>query len=147
MASTYVLPIAPTSHAHSHGRSRSHYTSEPSPYSSSPIAGNSPAKEYGHRNYRSDMNSNSSGQLGGAVPTPYTEYSGHTHDLGHGHERSLSNESAYTLKPFMNGRSIGRARGESELGLSPLRNSASSKKYGFSPIQETPPAPPPLSSS
>lgn len=147
MASTYALPVAPPAHAHNHGRSQSQYTPSPSPYSNSPLNGASPAKEPGHRHYRSEMNG--SGQLHGAVRSPYAEYNGntHNHNLNHEHSRSISNESNYTLKPFLNGRTKGRPRGESDLGRSPPRKSASSGKYGFSPIHETPPTLPPTSSS
>ncbi|KAH7356318.1 cation efflux family-domain-containing protein [Pyrenochaeta sp. MPI-SDFR-AT-0127] len=145
MASTYALPIVPTTHSHNHGRSQSHYTPEPSPYSNSPLTGASPARELGHRHYKSDMNGQ--GRLHGAVRSPYAEYNGHGPNHDHGHDRSNSSDSAYTLKPFLNGRSKGRARGDSDLGRSPPRKSASSAKYGFSPIHETAPMPPTSSSS
>ncbi|KAF2850399.1 hypothetical protein T440DRAFT_112188 [Plenodomus tracheiphilus IPT5] len=146
MASTYALPTAITahshSHAHSHGRSRSHYTPEPSPYASSPSTGASPAKENGHRHHRSDMHG--SGQLHGAVRSPYAEYNDPAHDHNHGgHDRTPSNDSTstYTLRPFLNGGSAGRLRGDSDLGRSSPRKGAT--KYGFSPIHETAPALPP----
>ena len=143
MASTYALPSAPTPQAHAHGRSRSQYTPEPSPYSNSALNGASPAKELGHRPYRSEMNGN--GQLHGAARSPYAEHNDHGHDHDHGHDRSASNDSTYTLKPFLSGRPKGRPRGESDLGRSPQRKGASTSRYGFSPIQETAPAPPPSS--
>ncbi|CAN9084729.1 unnamed protein product [Alternaria alternata] len=79
----------------------------------------SPAKDHGHRHTRSDMNGN--GQLHGAVRSPYAEYNSPAREHDHGHERSGSNDSTYTLKPFLNGRPKGRQRGESDLGRSPAR--------------------------
>jgi zinc transporter 5/7 len=140
MASTYALPITPTSHTHSHGRSRSQYTPEPAPYPSNFINGASPAKENGHRHYRSEMDGN--GQLQGAGSSPYAEYNGRAHGHDHGHERTASNDSTYTLKPFLSGRPKHRPRGESDLGRSPVAKTAVAEKYGFSPvspIQETAP--------
>ena len=143
MASTYALPVEPASNSgtpHSHGRPQSQYAIEPSPYANSPVSGATSAQEHApHRHYRPEMHGN--GQLHGAVPSPYTEYNGHTHD------RSQSTDSTYTLKPFLNGRPKGRPRGESDLGRSPQRKAASSGKYGFSPIHESAPAPPPPTSS
>jgi zinc transporter 5/7 len=136
MASTYALPITPTSHSHSHGRSRSQYTPEPAPYSSNFVNGTSPAKENSHRTYRSEMNSN--GQLHGAVRSPYAEYNGHEH----GQERPASNTSTYTFKPLLSARPKHAPRGESDLGRSPVAKTAVAEKYGFSPvspIQETAP--------
>ncbi|KAI8931377.1 hypothetical protein NX059_011710 [Plenodomus lindquistii] len=158
MASTYALPTTATtanahththshshSHSHSHGRSQSQYTPEPSPYASSPMTGASPAKENGHRHYRSDMNG--SGQLHGAVRSPYAEYNNSAHDHNHSHERKASNDSTstYTLKPFLNGGSASRLRGDSDLGRSSPRKGAT--KYGFSPIHESAPVPPPAPAS
>ncbi|KAI4678451.1 uncharacterized protein J4E84_008706 [Alternaria hordeiaustralica] len=150
MASTYALPIAPTSHTHSHGRSSSQYTPDPSSYANGTVNASSPAKDHGHRHTRSDMNGN--GHLHGAVRSPYAEYNSPAHEHEHGHERSGSNDSTYTLKPFSNGRPKGRARGESDLGRSPARKTPAVEKYGFSPvspIQESPAhvPPPPVSSS
>jgi zinc transporter 5/7 len=130
MASTYALPIAPTSHGHSHERSPSQYSS----YSNGPTS--SPLKANGHRHNLSDMSAN--GQLHGAVRSPHAEYNGHAlehnHSHSHSHNRSNSNDSSWTLQPFVNGRSKGRARGESDLGRSPPRKNATTAKYGFSPV-------------
>jgi zinc transporter 5/7 len=151
MASTYALPIAPTSHTHSHGRSSSQYTPESSAYTNNSMDGASPAKDHGHRHTRSDMNAN--GQLHGAVRSPLAEYNSpvHEHEHGHVHERSGSNGSTYTLKPFWKGRPKGLQRGESDLGRSPARIAPAAGGYGFSPvspIQESPAhAPPPPVSS
>lgn len=146
MASTYALPITPASHSHSHERSRSHY----SPYTSAQSLGSLPLKEQGHRHQRSDMNG--SGQLHGAVRSPCAEYNGHAHNHSHGHEHShdhgnghshshsRSTDSTWTLQPFINGKTKGRPRGESDLGRSPPRKNGSVAKYGFSPaspIQES----------
>ncbi|EAT82922.2 hypothetical protein SNOG_09657 [Parastagonospora nodorum SN15] len=127
MASTYALPIAPTSHAHSHERSQSQY----SPYTNGPHS--SPLRANGHRHHQSDMSGN--GQLHGAVRSPYAEYNGHAHEHNHthSHDRSNSNDSSWTLQPFVNGRSKGRPRGEAEIGRSPPRKNAAAK-YGFSPV-------------
>ncbi|KAH5106755.1 hypothetical protein HBI46_098800 [Parastagonospora nodorum] len=127
MASTYALPIAPTSHAHSHERSQSQY----SPYTNGPNS--SPLRANGHRHHQSDMSGN--GQLHGAVRSPYAEYNGHAHEHNHtpSHDRSNSNDSSWTLQPFVNGRSKGRPRGEAEIGRSPPRKNAAAK-YGFSPV-------------
>lgn len=146
MASTYALPIAPTSHTHSYGRSSSQYTPESSSYSNNSMNGAAPAKDHSHRHTRSDMNGN--GHLHGAVRSPYAEYNSpaQDHEHQHGHERSGSNDSTYTLKPFLNGRPKGRPRGESDLGRSPARKTLAAEKYGFSPvspIQETPAHAPP----
>ncbi|KAH7075028.1 cation efflux family-domain-containing protein [Paraphoma chrysanthemicola] len=139
MASTYALPIAPTSHAHSHERSQSQYST----YSNGSTSNSSPLRGPGHRSHRSDMSG--SGQLHGAVRSPYAEYNGHAHDHehGHGHSHSNSNDSTWTLKPYANGRGKGRPRGDSDLGRSPPRKNAAAARYGFSPvspIQETAPA-------
>lgn len=152
MASTYALPITPTSQQHSHGHERSRsYT----PYSNGP-SNLSPLREPGHRHYRSEMNE--SGQLHGAVRSPYAEYNRHDHehdhhdhDHGHarGHSHSHSTDSTWTVQSFANGRSKGRARGESDLGRTPPKT-ASAAKYGFapsSPIQESAPAVPSIPSS
>ena len=127
MASTYALPTAPAAHAHSHnhghglGHSRSHartrsqqYTPEHSSYSSSPLTSASPGQ--------SDMNG--SGLLHGAVRSPYAEYADLSHDRA----------------------PAGRLRGESDLSrtMSSPRRAVSSTKYGFSPIHEAAPAPPPI---
>jgi zinc transporter 5/7 len=148
MASTYALPAAPTSHTHSHGRSSSQYTPEPPSYSSNSMNGAPPAKHDGHRHTRSDMNGN--GQLHGAVRSPYAEYNSSAHEHEHGHERSGSNDSTFTLKPFMNGRPKGRQRGESDLSRSPARKAPAAGGYAFSPvspIQESPAHVPPPSVS
>jgi zinc transporter 5/7 len=139
MASTYALPIAPTSHAHSHERSQSQYST----YSNGSASNSSPLRGQGHRQHRSEMSGN--GQLHGAVRSPYAEYNGHAHDdaHGHGHSHSNSSDSAWTLKPFANGRAKGRPRGESDLGRSPPQKNAAAARYGFSPvspIQESAPA-------
>ncbi|KNG48087.1 zinc transporter zitb [Stemphylium lycopersici] len=156
MASTYALPAAPASHVHSHGRSRSQYTPEPSPLSNEAMNGASPAREHGHGHSRSDLDGN--GQLYGAVRSPYAEYSANAHEHSHGHERSGSNDSTHTLKPFSNG-SIGRSKGrqrESDLARSSPKKTPVIGKYGFSPvspIEEAPPhvhppaSSPPMSSS
>lgn len=131
MASTYALPIAPTSLPHSHECSQSQYSS----YSNGPAS--SPLRANGHRHHQSDMSGN--GQLHGAVRSPYAEYNGHTqehnhgHNHGHNHHHSNSNDSSWTLQPFVNGRSKGRSRGEAEMGRSPPRKNAAAK-YGFSPV-------------
>lgn len=134
MASTYALPVAPTSHAHGHERSQSQYS-----------AYSSPMEEHGHRQQRSDMSAN--GQVQGAVRSPYAEHNTHAqeHNHAHSHGHSNSNDSSWTLKPFANGRAKARPRGESDLGRSPPRKNASAAKYGFSPvspIQETAPVVP-----
>lgn len=124
MASTYALPIAPTAHTHSHGRSLSQYTPEPSGYSNSAQNGTTPEKKHGHRHARSEMNGN--GQSHGAVSSPYAKHNTHAHEHNHGHERSTSTDSAYTLKPFLNARA---------------KKTPVVDKYGFSPvspIQESP---------
>lgn len=128
MASTYALPIAPTSHTHSHERSQSQYSS----YSNGSASNSSPMKDHGHRQHRSDMSGN--GQLHGAVRSPYAEHNGHAQEHNHGHSHSNSNDSSWTLKPFANGRPKGRPRGESDLGRSPPRKHAAAAKYGFSPV-------------
>lgn len=145
MASTATLPTTTTAHSHSHSHSHghSHHPPEPSPCASSASTGASPAKEQGHRQYRADMNGN--GQLHGAVRSPYAEYSdrAHHHSHSYGHDRVPSNDSTatYTLKPFSNGGATGRLRGDADLGRPSPRKAAT--KYGFSPIHETAPAPPP----
>lgn len=154
MASTYALPIAPATNTHSHGRTRSQYAPEATPHANEAMNGSSPARSNGaHRHSHSEMNGH--GQLHGAVRSPYAEYNGtaHEHDHGHAHSHShshshsQSNDSAYTIKPFMNGRSNGGTRGELGFGQSPQRKGASAKRYGFSPIQETVAHPPPAVSS
>jgi zinc transporter 5/7 len=139
MASTYALPVAPTSHAHSHERSSSQYA----PYANGPNNNSSPMKGYGHAHTQSDMSEK--GQLLGAVRSPYAEYNGqtHEHDHSHSHERAGSKDSSWTLKPFANGRPKPRPRGESDLGRTPPRKNASAARYGFplvSPIAEVVPA-------
>lgn len=145
MASTYALPIAPTSHSHSHAHAHSHERSQSqySTYSNSPASNSSPMKGNGHRHNLSEMSGN--GQLHGAVRSPYAEYNGHAHEHNHSHshKRSTSNDSAWTLQPFVNGRTKGRSRGDSDLGSTPPRKNAGSAKYAFtavSPIQESEPA-------
>jgi zinc transporter 5/7 len=136
MASTYALPITPTSHTHSHERSRSQY----SPYSNG-VTNPSPLREEAHRHYNAELGGN--GQLYGAVRSPYAEYNGHAHE--HNHDRSGSTDSTWTLKAFANGRPKARPRGESDLGRSPQAKNATVAKYGFSPvspIQEVAPAVP-----
>lgn len=146
MASTYALPIAPTSHAHSHGRSQSqsHYFTAPSPNRSGRSKALSPVDEgnkttSGHQHRRSDM----SGQLYGAVRSPYAEYSSNApdHHHGHGHSHSHahtnSNSSTQAVASFANGRASGR------LGLdspqTPRKNAAAAKYGLFSPVQESAP--------
>ncbi|KAF1357934.1 cation efflux protein [Lizonia empirigonia] len=148
MASTYALPIAPTSHAHSHGRSQSqsHYFTAPSPNRSGRSKALSPVNEgnkttSGHQHHRSDM----SGQLYGAVRSPYAEYSSnapdHHHHHGHGHSHSHahtnSTSSTQAVASFANGRASGR------LGLdspqTPRKNAAAAKYGLFSPVQESAP--------
>lgn len=132
MASTYALPMAPTSHAHSnHERSQSQYSS----YSNGPASNSSSPRRgpgRGHQHNLSEMSAN--GQLHGAVRSPYAEYNGHAHDHNHGHQRSSSNDSSWTLQPFVNGKSKGRSRGEAEIGRSPPRKGTTANKYGFSPV-------------
>ncbi|KAF2029918.1 hypothetical protein EK21DRAFT_100829 [Setomelanomma holmii] len=139
MASTYALPIAPTSHTHSHERSQSQYST----YSNGSASNPSPLRGQGHRPHRSEMSAN--GQLHGAVRSPYAEYSGSTlhNEHDHEHSHSKSGDSTWTIKPFANGRSSSRPRGESDLGRSPPRKNATAARYGFlpvSPIQESAPA-------
>lgn len=134
MASTYALPVNPTTQTYSHGHSRSHYLSD-----HQPAWGNMNGHSHAggsHRHHHSELN----GQLRGQEPSPYSENSHYSHD--HTHDRSNSRDSSYTLKPFMSGRPRGRPRGESDLGRPPSRKSAKAGKFGFSPIQEAP-APPP----
>ncbi|KAF2625205.1 cation efflux protein [Macroventuria anomochaeta] len=156
MASTYALPIAPTSHSHGHGRSQSqsHYFTAPSPNSSgrskvlSPVEeGNNPTS--GHQHHRPNM----SGQLYGAVRSPYAEYNSnahnHSHSHSHGHSHSHShahtnsNGSTHSLTSFANGRT------NSRLGLdspqTPRKNAAAAKYGLFSPVQESAPVQPSLS--
>lgn len=145
MASTYALPIAPTSHAHGHGRSQSqsHYFTAASPNRAalSPVEeGNKPTS--GHQHRRSDM----SGQLYGAVRSPYAEYNGSAHNHSHGHSHSHShahtnsNGSTHSQTSFANGRTNGR------LGLdspqTPRKNAAAAKYGLFSPVQESAPVQP-----
>jgi zinc transporter 5/7 len=146
MASTYALPMVPTSHAHNHERSSSQYSA----YSNGPASNSSPLRGqgHGHRHQPSDMSAN--GQLHGAVRSPYAEYNGQAHEHNHGHNRASSTDSTWTLQPFANGRSMGRSRGDPDLGRSPPRKNAAATKYGFSPvspIHETEPILPALPSS
>lgn len=148
MASTYALPIAPTTHAHGHGRSQSQpqYFTAPSPNRSSKAL--SPVNEgvnptSGHQHRRSDM----SGQLYGAVRSPYAEYNSNaqTHNHGHGHSNSHahtnSNGSTHSLTTFANGRANGRMGLDSP--QTPRKNAAAAKYGMFSPVQESAPVPPP----
>jgi zinc transporter 5/7 len=142
MASTYALPMAPSSqpHTHSHERSQSQYST----YSNGTASNASPIRANGHRHQPSDMSAtgNANGQLHGAVhsQSPYAEHNMHAHQHTHGHSHSNSNDSSWTLKPFVNGsgggsvRPKGRPRGESDLGRSPPRKNAAAAKYGFSPV-------------
>jgi zinc transporter 5/7 len=144
MASTYALPMVPANHAHSHERSDSQYSA----YSNGSAANSSPLRGSGHRHQRSDMSA--SGQMHGAVRSPYAEYNNQAHEHNHGHERTSSNDSTWTIQPFANGRSKGRPRGEPDMGRSPPRKHLSANKFGFSPvspIQETEPILPNLPSS
>ncbi|KAF1937871.1 hypothetical protein EJ02DRAFT_384863 [Clathrospora elynae] len=140
MASTYALPMAPTTHTHSHGRSRSsHYTPEPAAYANGTMTGVSLARDNGHWQHKSELNG--SGPLQSAVQSPYAEYNRHAHDHNQGHERATSKDSSYTLKPFFSARPK-ITRGESDLGRTPPRKAAAAAKYGFSlisPIQEAAP--------
>jgi zinc transporter 5/7 len=165
MASTYALPVAP----HSHGRSpsQSSFFTAPSPSRSARLKALSPVNEHhhspaaAHRHHKSDM----SGQLYGAVRSPYAQYNGgaHTHDHGHDHDhdhdhnhdhnnpnpshahthshgRSPSNDSTHTTRPFINGKMNGRRAPD----LDQARKNASSSGYGFvPPMHEAPHAPPP----
>ncbi|KAF2240849.1 cation efflux protein [Trematosphaeria pertusa] len=137
MASTYALPFNPASQSHSHGHSRSHYSSDHSaPWNnqrndSSPVRGQIPPAG-GHRHNRSEMN----GQLYGQGLSPYADGNGEARE--HNHQHTRSTDTTYTLKPFM-GRPKGRPRGDSDLGKPPSRKSAAAGNFGFSPIQETPP--------
>jgi zinc transporter 5/7 len=157
MASTYALPMAPTSHTHAHAHSHSHERVQSqsqtnySPYANGQTNNSSPMKGPGHQHTHSDLSEK--GQLHGAVRSPYAEYNGnaqgHKHNHSHGHDRSSSNESSWTLKPFANPRPKPRPRGESDLGRTPPRKNASAAKYGFplvSPIQEMEPVLPTPSS-
>jgi zinc transporter 5/7 len=157
MASTYALPIAPTSHAHGHGRSQSQslYFTAPSPNRSGRSKALPPVEEGshpkpGHQHHKSDM----SGQLYGAVRSPYAEYSSNTHDHNHNHNHNHgpghshshshshtnSNGSTHQLASFANGRTNGRLGVDSP--QTPRKNTAAAK-YGFiSPIQESAPVQP-----
>ncbi|KAF2739445.1 hypothetical protein EJ04DRAFT_484271 [Polyplosphaeria fusca] len=129
MASTYALPLNPAAQSHTltHAHSRSHNFSDRRPSWNGSINNSSPAKSqsaHPHAHHLSDVN--------GQLPTsPYAN----------GHDQSRSIDSSFTLKPFM-GRPRGRPRGESDLGRPPSRKSATTGKFGFSPIQEAL-APPP----
>jgi zinc transporter 5/7 len=151
MASTYALPIAPTSHAHSHGRSpsqpQSHYFTAPSPNRSERSKALSPVEEgniptTGHQHHKSNM----SGQLYGAVRSPYAEYNSNAHDHNHGHSHSHShthsnsNGSTHALASFANGRTNGRLGGDSP--QTPRKNAAAAKYGLFSPVQESAPEQP-----
>lgn len=156
MASTYALPIEPVSHTHSHGRSQSqsqsHYPTAPSPNRSGRSEALSPIEEgnkltSGHQHHQSDM----SGQLHGAVRSPYAEYTtngqkngpsrshGHSHAYSHAHTNS--NGSTHSLTTFANGRA------NSRLGLdspqTPRKNAAAAKYGLFPPVQESAPVQPP----
>ncbi|KAF2267364.1 hypothetical protein CC78DRAFT_558830 [Lojkania enalia] len=138
MASTYALSVNSATHAHSHGRSRSHYTGEQLPSWNGSINGTSPMKNpnphlnTGHSHHRSDM----SGQ---PVPSPYADSQDYFHE--HSAERSRSIDSTFKFKPLMGGRPRGRPRGESDLGRPPSRKSVAGANFGFDPIEEAP-APP-----
>jgi zinc transporter 5/7 len=146
MASTYALPMVPANHTHSHERSDSQYSA----YSNGSAANSSPMRGQGrgHRHQPSDMSAN--GQMHGAVRSPYAEYNNQAHEHNHGHNRTSSTDSAWTIQPFANGRTKGRSRGDSDLGRSPPRKHLAANKFGFSavsPIQETEPILPNLPSS
>lgn len=155
MASTYALPAVSASRTHSHGRTRSQYAPSPGLHPDRAISGTPPAKANAHRHSHSYVEMNTSGQLYGAVRSPYAEYNGsvhdhehdHNHNHDHGHAHSHSTDSTYSLKPFANGRPNGGARVETDLGRSPQRKAASARRYGFSPIQESAPHPPPVAAS
>ncbi|KAF3051303.1 hypothetical protein E8E11_002658 [Didymella keratinophila] len=143
MASTYALPV--DSHTHSHGRlhSQSHYFTAPSPNRKalSPVdEGNKPTS--GHQHRRSDM----SGQLYGAVRSPYVEYNSnapshsHGHSHSHSHAHTNSNGSTHSLTSFTNSRPNGRLGLESP--QTPRKNAAAAKYGMFSPVQESAPVPP-----
>ncbi|KAH6644000.1 cation efflux family-domain-containing protein [Boeremia exigua] len=158
MASTYALPVAPTSHAHGHGRSQSqsHYFTAPSPIRSGRTKALSPVNEGdkatpAHQHQRPNM----SGQLYGAVRSPYVEYNanahnhnhnhGHSHSHSHGHSHSHShahtnsNGSTHSLTSFANGRTNGNPP------QTPRKNAAAAKYGMFPPVQESAPVPPPSS--
>ncbi|KAJ4366552.1 putative zinc transporter msc2 [Ascochyta clinopodiicola] len=149
MASTYALPIAPTSHAHNHGRSQSqsqsqsHYFTAPSPNRSGRPKALSPVEEgknptSGHQHHRSDM----SGQLYGAVRSPYAEYNSNAHDHSHGHAHSHSHAHTNS-NGSTHSTSFAHGRTNSRLGVdspqTPRKNAAAAKYGLFSPVQESAP--------
>lgn len=141
MASTYALPLNPAAQSHSHGHSRSHNFSERRPSWNGSINSTSPAKSQSAHSHSHNGHAHHLSEVHGQVPiSPYAN--GHDHYFEPGHDQSRSIDSALTLKPFM-GRPRGRPRGESDLGRPPSRKSATTGKFGFSPIQETQAPPPP----
>ncbi|KAJ4323244.1 putative zinc transporter msc2 [Neodidymelliopsis sp. IMI 364377] len=84
-----------------------------------------------------------SGQLYGAVRSPYAEYNSSAHDHSHGHSHSHShahsnsNGSTHALTSFANGRTNGRLGGDSP--QTPRKNAAAAKYGLFSPVQESAP--------
>lgn len=81
------------------------------------------------------------GQLYGAARSQYAEYNSQLQtqpqEHKHGHERSTSRDSTYTLKPFLNGsmgRPKGRPRGDSDLGRVIPKKTPVIDRYGFSPV-------------
>ncbi|ORX94755.1 cation efflux family-domain-containing protein [Clohesyomyces aquaticus] len=141
MASTYALPLNSTTHAHSHGPSRSRYASESSSWvgqinGASPVKKGAMASGGSHHHHHSEQN----GQLRATEPSPYTDNREHNHTHAHTHsyDQPRSLDSTYALKPIMGGRPRGRPRGESDLGRPATRKSNAAGNFGFSPIQETP---------
>ncbi|KAL6711679.1 putative zinc transporter msc2 [Coniothyrium glycines] len=102
-----------------------------------PVAATSP---HAHRHHHPQTDRN--GQLLGAVRSPHAEYNGHVHDR-HEHVRTKPSDASYSPKPLIHGRPPARSRGDSDSGRFPQRQGASSARYGFSPIHETAPPPPP----
>ncbi|KAL5113683.1 putative zinc transporter msc2 [Pleosporales sp. CAS-2024a] len=121
MASTYTLPIAPTPHAHGHERSHAHLHSHSHSHAHShsqystcshgSAAHSSPIHAHSHRHRQPDMS--------GTAPSPYADHHGHAHS---------SNDSAWSLQPFVTARS----RPWPRAGSPPRKNAAA--KYGFSPV-------------
>lgn len=148
MASTYALPVNPTSQSYGHGHSRSHYISDGRPAWTDMNGHSHSGGGHGHGHGRSHSHAHAevNGQLRSQEPSPYANSNGnghgheHHHSHDHTHDRTQSTE---TLKAFMSGRPRGRPRGESDLGRPPSRKSAAAGKFGFPPIQEAPAVAPP----
>jgi zinc transporter 5/7 len=87
-----------------------------------------------------------SGQLYGAVRSPYAEYNSNAHNHSHGHSHSHShahtnsNGSTHSLTSFANSRPNGRLGLESP--QTPRKNAAAAKYGVFSPVQESAPVQP-----